>query len=67
MARDPICLADVDEAGATNEGLVTQYNKQTFFFCSHECMRRFEHEPDAFVGASEWESTDDERTDYYFG
>lgn len=67
MARDPICYSEVDEAGATNEGLLAQFNAKTYFFCSKDCLKRFERDPGASANVPEWESTDDERSDYYVG
>lgn len=67
MARDPICYAEVDEADATNEGLLSQYNAQNYYFCSKECKQRFERDPGAFMSAPEWESADDERPEDYVG
>lgn len=67
MARDPICFAEVDEISASNEGLISQFEKKTYFFCSDSCKQRFERDPGAFCTLPEWETTDDERSDNYVG
>ena len=67
MARDPVCFAEVDEVDATNEGLMSQQNGQTYFFCCSSCKSRFERDPGAFMGMTQWESTDDERPENFVG
>ncbi len=67
MGRDPVCFADVDEVDATNEGLISQQNDQTFYFCSETCKNRFEKDPGAFMGSNGFETTDDEFPDNYIG
>ena len=53
-------MAEIDKGGAEHEGLTSEYNGRTFYFCSQECKNRFERDPGAFM--VDWESTDDEST-----
>ena len=46
MTKDPVCGIKVDE----NRGeFHTQFAGKKYFFCSDECMKEFEAEPDAYV------------------
>jgi len=43
MARDPICGMEVDEKTAKYK--IVQ-GKRVFYFCSEECMKKFEEDMD---------------------
>jgi YHS domain-containing protein len=46
MMKDPVCGMKVDE----NRGeFQTQFAGKKYFFCSDECRKEFEAEPDAYV------------------
>ncbi len=49
MAKDPVCGMDVDPATATNR---TEYNGQTFYFCSRGCMLDFLDDPEKYLDPS---------------
>jgi YHS domain-containing protein len=49
MTRDPVCDADVDEAVATAQGLVREYDGRIFHFCNAQCMSEFDREPDSYT------------------
>lgn len=45
MSIDPVCGMTVDESA----GLKETYRGREYFFCSEECMHRFESDPAAYV------------------
>jgi YHS domain-containing protein len=45
MATDPVCGMNVNERAE----LQTQFAGKKYFFCSEECRKEFEAEPDAYV------------------
>ena len=46
MQIDYVCGADVDESDSRH---FTEYNGDTFHFCSPECKRRFDDHPDHYI------------------
>jgi len=46
MATDLVCLRDVD---SDTTRFFTEYDKQTYFFCSPECKRAFDDHPDRYI------------------
>jgi len=46
MAKDPVCGMDVDERKAEDN---SQHQGRTFYFCSTECQRQFEQEPERYA------------------
>jgi Cu+-exporting ATPase len=46
MAIDPVCGMDVDEKNAPDK---SDYQGETVYFCSTDCKRRFDSNPDEFV------------------
>ncbi len=54
MAKDPVCKMDVDEKDAA---ATTSYKGDHFFFCSLECKRRFDGDPERYVSRSEHSQT----------
>ena len=49
MATDPVCGMQVEESQAPAQ---SQYEGQTYFFCSVECKRTFDEDPEQYVGRS---------------
>ncbi len=47
MARDPVCGMEVD---VENAPASTEYNGQTYYFCSEECKEDFERNPERYSG-----------------
>lgn len=45
MVKDPVCGMRIDESGAPYK---TEYNGETFYFCSEHCRRAFLNEPETF-------------------
>ena len=46
MVKDPICGMDVDPKTAAGK---SEYQGQTFFFCSGGCKKAFDKEPHKYV------------------
>lgn len=46
---DPVCGMQVDEQNAAGQ---SDYNDQTYYFCSQGCKTKFEQNPEQFVGKS---------------
>ncbi|MGH3114737.1 MAG: YHS domain-containing protein, partial [Gaiellaceae bacterium] len=44
---DPVCGMVVDPAAAAGE---SRFGTDTYFFCSSDCLRAFEAEPEKFAG-----------------
>ncbi len=49
MAKDPVCGMEVEQEGARFQSAVA--DKQ-YFFCSEECKKEFQAEPEAYVTSS---------------
>ena len=47
MAKDPVCGMDVDEKTAAGK---SDYNGQTYYFCSNGCKKSFDKEPEKYLG-----------------
>ena len=43
---DPVCGAQL---AATASALSAQYLSHTYYFCSGDCLRKFEQRPEAYV------------------
>ncbi len=46
MGLDPVCKMEVNPASAEAQ---SEYEGQTFYFCSTECKRRFDAHPEQYV------------------
>lgn len=46
MPTDPVCGMQVDPAKAAAKA---QYQGETYYFCSTECQKQFQHAPHRFV------------------
>lgn len=49
MAKDVVCGMQVDEQRATSKGLTSDYQGQTFYFCSPGCKQEFEKNPQQYA------------------
>lgn len=47
MAKDPVCGMNVDERTAPAK---SEYNGQTYYFCSMGCKQSFDKAPEKYVG-----------------
>jgi P-type Cu+ transporter len=50
MIRDHVCQMDVDERTATAQ---TDYEGDTYYFCSEKCKDRFEADPERYVSRTD--------------
>jgi YHS domain-containing protein len=47
MAKDPVCGMQVGEQQAAGK---TDYQGQTYYFCSAGCKQRFDQDPQRYTG-----------------
>jgi len=47
MQTDPVCGMKVDDQKAAAK---SQYQGATYYFCSEECKRKFERQPEQYTG-----------------
>lgn len=45
--HDPVCHMDIDPATAAG---TSEYNGQTYYFCSPGCKKAFDKEPQRYLG-----------------
>lgn len=52
MAIDPVCGMEIDEDEAKGS---SDYEGETFYFCSQSCKQKFDRDPEAYLeeGADE--------------
>ncbi|HWB29215.1 MAG TPA: YHS domain-containing protein [Vicinamibacterales bacterium] len=50
MAKDPVCGMTIDEARAAGK---SEYQGQTYHFCSKGCKDAFDRQPDAYVSRAD--------------
>lgn len=48
MAKDPVCGMDVDPKTAAGK---SEYQGQTYYFCSLGCKKAFDKEPHKYVNS----------------
>ena len=48
MATDPVCGMQVDPATAAGS---SEYQGQTYYFCSTGCKRQFDKDPERYLGS----------------
>ena len=48
MAKDPVCGMEVNPEVATAQGLASEYERTTYYFCGKGCKLDFEEEPARF-------------------
>ncbi len=49
MTRDPVCGMRVEEKESEFQ---TQFAGKKYFFCSEECRKEFENQPDEYIEAA---------------
>ena len=49
MTRDPVCGMNVEPNQAAGK---SEYQSQTYYFCSASCKERFEQEPSRYADQS---------------
>ncbi len=50
MANDPVCGMQVDEKTAAGK---SEYQGQTYYFCSPGCKASFDKDPQKYVGKAQ--------------
>ena len=46
---DPVCLTEIDESEAYSYGLSTMHLGRRYFFCSEQCKKDFDNDPETFI------------------
>lgn len=54
MTKDPVCNAQVNERTAEHHHLKTDYDGETFYFCSADCKKSFDAKPLEFATKIRW-------------
>ena len=49
-AKDPVCGMDVNPEIASAQGLKSDYDGETYFFCGKGCKLDFDEDPAKFFG-----------------
>ncbi|HYU47184.1 MAG TPA: efflux RND transporter periplasmic adaptor subunit [Terriglobales bacterium] len=47
--KDPTCGMEVDQGKAEAAGKVSKYGAKTYYFCSDQCKRKFEANPESYL------------------
>lgn len=47
MVRDPVCGMTIDPSSAAGK---SEYQGQTYYFCSTGCKTAFDKEPEKYIG-----------------
>lgn len=50
MGLDPVCKMEVNPASAKGQ---SEYEGQTFYFCSKECKHKFDADPARYLDATD--------------
>ncbi len=50
MAKDHVCGMEINEQQATERGLTSEHQGQTYYFCSPGCKRKFDQNPEQYLG-----------------
>lgn len=50
MVKDVVCGMQIDQQQAQEKGLSSDYQGQTYFFCSPGCKRKFDQNPQQYAG-----------------
>jgi YHS domain-containing protein len=50
MTKDPVCGMHIDETEATGK---SEYQGETYYFCSSHCKASFDQEPEKYTGKEE--------------
>lgn len=53
MTKDPVCGMQIDPKSAAGQ---SQYNGQTYYFCSDSCKRKFDLDPAHYARPQEHEA-----------
>jgi YHS domain-containing protein len=47
---DPVCGMDLEESAGEDDSEKSEYKGTTYYFCSEDCRKQFESNPQQFVG-----------------
>ncbi len=64
MRQDPVCLTEIDEADAQNQGLVSEHLNRKYYFCCDQCKEDFDRDPESYTSQlGAWVQADEMRPD----
>ena len=49
MAKDPVCGMEVNPEIATAQGLSSEHNGETYYFCGKGCKLDFDEDPETYL------------------
>lgn len=54
MTKDPVCKMEINEHTAERNHFVTDYDGETFYFCSDHCKQEFDASPAQYAATIRW-------------
>jgi YHS domain-containing protein len=54
MTKDPVCKTLIETRTAQKRGLAVDFDGQTFWFCSADCKKEFERDPQKYSLPVRW-------------
>lgn len=54
MTKDPVCSGEINENQAVACKLTSDFDGQTYYFCSADCKKNFDADPAAFIVQLRW-------------
>lgn len=57
MVKDVVCGMQIDGQQAVAKGLTSDYQGQTYHFCSPGCKRQFDQNPQQYAGQQSAQGT----------
>lgn len=54
MTKDPVCNVEIQEKSASQRKLTSDYDGQTFYFCSAACKKAFDQRPSEYATQIRW-------------
>jgi YHS domain-containing protein len=54
MTKDPVCNELIETRTAQRRGLTVDFDGQTFSFCSMDCKKEFERDPQKYALPIRW-------------
>ena len=56
MEKDLVCGMDVDKEQAQSQGLTSEHDGQTYYFCAPSCKQQFDQDPERYTRQSTGQS-----------
>jgi YHS domain-containing protein len=66
MRQDPVCMTEIDETEAHNQGLSSEYQGKRYYFCCDQCKEDFDRDPESYMTQlGTFDQADEMRPDDY--